>query len=191
MWLHCPAAVRPCCCAPCLTRAYVKNVGRHLLRWSRSGPEGMETVCVCEGSGYLAMPTVTSHTSKLVLLSPFTAHYVLFTVRSVILWEATIGISSEVKFGGLSYPSESLGNSRTVCLVKPIPSCNSICFYFRYLPVKRQHTIAVRLWPLVCGPRTTETILWDWLFFFVPAFFSWTAPALCGFQSGLSKAEWR
>ncbi len=172
--------MRPCCCAPCLTRAYVKNVGRHLLRWSRSGPEGMETVCVCEGSGYLAMPTVTSHTTKLVLLSPFTAHCVLFTGRSVILWKGTMEISSEVKFRGLSYPSESLGNSRAVCLVKPTPSCSSISFYFRYLPVKRQHIIAVRLWPPpVRGSRTAETIPWDWLFLFVPVFSSWTAPGLC------------
>lgn len=148
MGLHCLAAVRPCCCAPYLTRAYVKNVGRHLLHWSRSGPEGIKAVCVCEGSGYLAMPTVTSHTTKLLLLSPFTAHCVLFTWRSVILWEGTIEISSEVKFRGLSYPSESLGNSHAVCLVKPIPSRNSVCFHFRYLHVKRQQTIAVRLWPL-------------------------------------------
>lgn len=29
--------------------------------------------------------------------------------------------------------------------------------------------MAVRLWlTLVCGPATTEMILWDWLFFFVP-----------------------
>lgn len=188
MWLHCLAAVRPCCRAPCLTRAYVKNVCRHLLRWSRSGPQGMETVCVCESSGYLALPTVTCHTTRLVLLSSFTGHCVLFTGRCVILWEATIEISSEVKFRGLSYPSESSGNSPTVCLVKPIPSCNSICFHFRYLPVKQQHTIAVRAATSVCGPQTTEMILWDWLFLFVPVFFGWT---VWFFGLGLSEVEWR
>lgn len=146
MRLHCPAAVRPCSCAPCLTKAYVKNVRRHLLHWSRSGPQGMEIVCL--DPGYSAVPTVTSHSTELVLLSPFTAHCGLFTWRAVILWEATMEISSEVKLSGLSYPSESLANTRIMCLVKLIPLCNSICFYFRYLPVQWQHTMAVRLRPL-------------------------------------------
>lgn len=76
----------------------------------------METVCVCvcEGSGYLAMPTVASRTTQLVLLSSFTAHCVLFTKRSVMLREVTMEISSEVKFRGFSYPSES--SSGTVAL---------------------------------------------------------------------------
>lgn len=99
-------------------------------------------------SGYLAMPTVTSHTTELVLLSAFTAHCVVFTARSVILWEATIEISSEVKFRGLSYPSEQVwGTVALVCVVKLIPPRNSICFYFRYLTIIRQCTIAVRLRP--------------------------------------------
>lgn len=191
MWLLCLAAVRPCCQAPCLTRAYVKNVCRHLLHWSRSGPQGMVTVCVCESSGYLALPTVTCHTTRLVLLSSFTGHCVLFTGRSVILWEVTIKTSSEVKFRGLSYPSESSGNSPAVCLVKPIPSCNSICFHFRYLPLKQQHTIAVRLRPQSAVHKPLKWYSGIDFSPFVPVSFSWTVPGLCGFWLGRFKVEWR
>lgn len=116
-WLHCAAAVRPCCCAPCLTRAYVKNVGRHPLHWK---------VCVCVCSpGYLARPTVTSHTTAIVLLSSFTAHCVLCTGRSVKLWAATMEIS---KFGGSNYPSESLANSRSVSWKNPFPVATQSVF---------------------------------------------------------------
>lgn len=149
----------------------------------------METLCVREGSGYLAMPVVTSHTTKLVLLSLFTAHCVRFTGRCVILCEVTIEISSGVKFRGLSYPSESLGNSCAVCLVKAIPSCNSICFYFRYLPVKQQRTIAVRPQPLSAANELLKRysgIDFSSSSLVLQLGCSWT---LCGFKSGLSKAE--
>lgn len=185
MWLLCLAAVMTFCWAPCLTRAYVKNVCRHLLHWSCSGPQGMETVCVCEGLGYLALPTVTCHTTGLVLLSSFTVHCVFFTGRTVILWEATIKISSEVKFKGLSYPSESSGNSPAVCLVKLSPSCNSICFHFRYLPVKQQRTIAVRLRPQSAVHKPPKWYSGIDFSPFVPLSSSWTTPGLCGFQLGL------
>lgn len=124
----------------------------------------------------LAMPTVTSHTIKLALLSSFTAHCVLFTGRSVMLWEATKEISSEVKFRGLSYPSESLGNSPTVYLIKTHSLLQLNLFL---LPLSTRWTTmhnSCKAVTSVCGPQTTETILWDWLFPFVPVFSSWTAP---------------
>lgn len=43
--------------------------------------------------------------------------------------------------------------SHCVSRKKPIPYCNSIYFYFRYLAVKRQRTIAVRLRPLPVVPE--------------------------------------
>ena len=159
MWLHCPAAVRPCCRAPCLTRAYVKNVGRHLLRWSRPGPEGMEAECVCGG---LAVPTVTSHTTELVLLSPFAAHCVLFTGRSVILWEATIedlirGEVQRLKLPKWEFREQSRCVSRKKNKTKKnTPSRNPICFYFRYLHVRRQYIKAVRLRPLSAAHEPTK-----------------------------------
>lgn len=180
-WLHCPAAVRPCCCAPCLTRAYIKNVGRHLLHWSRLGPESMETVCVCEGSGYSAMPTVTSQTTKLVLLSHFTAHCVLFfywEMCNIMRGRNGEPIRGEVQ--ELKLPKWEL-TEQSCCMShkkNPIPSCNMICFYFHYLHVKEQHTKAVRLRPL---SAVHQPLKWDSgidFSFFVPMFSSWTAPGL-------------
>lgn len=106
------------------------------------------SVCLC-GLGILgsANCSISQHWAC-VTVSFHCPLWLLFTGWCVILWEATMKISSEVKLRGLSYQSKSLANSCGVCLVKPISSWYLICFYLRYLAVKRQRTIAVRLRPL-------------------------------------------
>lgn len=192
--LHCLAAVRPCCCAPCLTRAYVKNVGRHLLCSTHSGPEGMEGVCVrtcmfvCACSGYLARSNVTS---TLVPLPPFTAHCAIFywSICNIMRRDNTDLIWDRPR--GLGYPERVFRERlHSVSCKSPFPlatrSVSTLVIY-----TFKDNTRW--LWgpqPLSAAPKAQKTILMDRPFLPVPLFSSWPVPGPSEvFLSGLSKQD--
>lgn len=113
-----------------------------------------QCVCVCEGPACTAMPTVASHTTKLVLLSSFTG-------RSVNVMGSDNGDLIRGEVQRLKLPKEEFREqSRCVSRKNPSPLATLSVFTCVIYTLNNQRTMAVRLRPLsvVCKPLKRYTL---------------------------------